>query len=216
MIQCWNVAHDGIGDGDDGGRTAIVRGELEIRDFRKFLVEIEDIIDTGPTPTVDILGVVADDCDGGTLAMQGSDEVVLCLINVLLLIDEEPFDAGNPGLALRCLEEVKSLEWQLVDVEKIIECLWALRPENLLRQCMEGAAQNSLRANQGLETLTHHSGGVVSECKKDDLTCFRVCQKMRNSCSKCGGFAGAGGGKNTEILLGCLTDNTGLFVIECQ
>lgn len=56
----------------------------------------------------------------------------------------------------------------------------------------------------------------MREGEEDDLTGFRMCQKMGDSCSEGGGFAGSGRCKDTEILLRRLADNTGLFVIECE
>jgi hypothetical protein len=39
---------------------------------------------------------------------------------------------------------------------------------------------------------------------------------MGDACCQCRGFAGTGGSENTEVLMGRLSDNAGLFVIECD
>lgn len=58
----------------------------------------------------------------------------------------------------------------------------------------------------------------MREGEEDDLLgqSAGVCQKMGDSGREGGGFAGSGRCKDTEILLGLLADNAGLFVVECE
>ncbi len=73
-----DVAHDGIGNGYDGLGRAIVTTELIVSNTRDALVKTENKVHRGPTPGVDVLGVVADDGHGpmGSTVCRGSKETL--------------------------------------------------------------------------------------------------------------------------------------------
>jgi len=131
------------------------------------------------------LCVITYDRDRRGGMVQRLDKVILGLIDVLVLVNKEPLDTGDPGLSFRCLEEIQCFQRQLVDVIEIVEGLVVMNSEDLLRECMKCPAEESLcfGSDEGVESLTHDGRCIVRECKKNYLarTGTAVGQKMRYS-----------------------------------
>ena len=132
VIQSRNEPHDRIRDGHNGDRTSVIRGQLEIRDLWELLVKIQDIIHAGAAPAVDVLGVVSHNRDCRGLMMERLNEGVLSVVDVLELVDKEPFQGSDPGLSFRRAEEVQRLERELIDMVQVLKSFRCLILQDLL------------------------------------------------------------------------------------
>ena len=185
MIQRRNEPHNGVGNGDDGLAGSVVRSQLEIGHIRIAFVKIEDEIDTGTAPTVDVLGIVADNRDG--CFRKRLDESVLDLVDILVLVDEEPLDAGRPGGSSSRFEEIQRFQRELIDVIHVLESRWVLDPQNLLTEGVESSTENRLGTDECLEAAFHDIGGIMRKCQEEDLTRERAAMGQKVSDTGCQG-----------------------------
>ena len=81
-------------------------------------MKVQNVIHTGAAPGIDVLGIISDNCyrRGIRRAVKGPDEIVLCIIDILEFIYENPAEAAGPGAPCRCAEPVQCLQWQLIHV----------------------------------------------------------------------------------------------------
>ena len=82
-----------IGDGQDRFGRAVILLEADDLGVWVISLEIQDVGDVGAAPGVDGLVGIADDADVAMLHRQGVDEDILGVIGVLILVDENVFEA---------------------------------------------------------------------------------------------------------------------------
>jgi uncharacterized protein (TIGR02452 family) len=88
--------------------------------------------------------------------------------------------------------------------------------ENLLGKGMKRATEDPLVPHKGLETLTHHGGGIMCEGDQDDLGRNGVGMGQKVGDAGCEGrrLTGPRGGQDPHVRGRWLTDNRVLFVIQ--
>ena len=87
------VGDDGVGGVEDRLGRAIVLFEDHERGVRERLLELQDVADVGAAEAVDALVAVAHHADVAVLLGQHHDQLVLCPVGVLELVDEHVAEA---------------------------------------------------------------------------------------------------------------------------
>ena len=114
--------------GDDGGRAfeddlrgAIVLFEADGADVGEVLLELENIFDVGPAPTVDGLVLVADDAYVARGTGEELHQLVLRAVGVLVFVDEDVFVTAVVTLAHLGdgLEQAHGFEQEVVEVQRV-------------------------------------------------------------------------------------------------
>ena len=221
MWERGDVPHNRVCDGHNGTVGAVVRGELKVGDIREALVEVQNVVDAGATPRVDVLGVIADNRNSCVdwIAVKSPNEVVLGIIDILELVDENPAKGSGPGAAGGSREPIQCLQRELIDMVDVSKGFGALVAEDLLAERVKGSTENPAGAHEILETGAHHGGGVMGKCQKNNLfgpgpRAIGIREEPGDAGRERCCFAGTGRGQNAEVLGRRLANDRGLFVIE--
>ena len=115
------VRDDGVGRVEDIARRAVVLLELDRLRLGPVALEVEDVADVGTAPRVDGLVVVADDHEVSVAAREHLRDLVLCLVGVLVLVDQDvpetaPVLVAHVGVVT---EQDVRVEEQVVEVERV-------------------------------------------------------------------------------------------------
>ena len=116
--------HDGVGDGDDRWRRAVVDGQRDDGGARVEVGEVEDVPRRGGPEAVDGLRVVADHGEAAAARAQGVEDVGLEGVRVLVLVDEHVVEgAGHDRGRLGGAGEGPPEQEQVVEVEHVLRAL---------------------------------------------------------------------------------------------
>jgi hypothetical protein len=151
--------------------------------------------------------------------VEGANEIVLGVVNVLELVDEDPAEGGRPSATRGGGKPVEGFQWELIDVVDVCEGCRVLITEDLLAERVEGPTENPAGTNEILESVAHYRGRIVGEGQKDDLIgagawTGGIREKPGDAGRERCRFAGTGGGQNAEVLGRRLANDRGLLVIE--
>ena len=116
-LRFWLMTADARVENDLG--RPVVAFELDDRDFRKVVLEIENVAEVGAAPLVDRLIRIADDREVAVHLRQAPDQQVLRPVRVLVLVDHDEPELSRVFRAnlRRLFEQLDRLQQQIVEIE---------------------------------------------------------------------------------------------------
>ena len=116
--------HDGVGDGHDRRRRAVVGLSVTTVARRVARGEVEDVARRGGPEAVDGLGVVAHHGEAGPVRAQRVEDVGLQRVGVLVLVDEDVVEgAATAAASLGRASQRPPEQQQVVEVEHVLGSL---------------------------------------------------------------------------------------------